>query len=393
MNIEGELLIELHCQRGQVDRVAIRSSRPLQLTTLFEGKTVDELLTMVPMLYSVCSTAQAATAARACRRAMGLDAGARVELAETLLIDVETAREHLWRLLVDWPGYVDVPVNRPLVTSLSTLLTKAKSACFKDSDLFTLKPALEIKHEQFASVIEKIADTAEQAVFSMPPSDWYRLSTLDAFDRWLDQASTPSAQLLRRIRDDESGQLGDTGFYPLPAIDPGEMCRRLAGEGADQFIATPDWKGANFETSPLTRMASHPLQQQLGKRYGTGLMTRLASRLLELASLPGRLYEQLRELDGDQVRMAGVAATPGEQEGLGEVEAARGRLTHRAVVDQGIIAKYQILAPTEWNFHPRGVAARGLLSLPATDAALLQAHANLFINAIDPCVGYRLEVV
>jgi hypothetical protein len=365
----------------------------LQLTTLFEGKSVSELLTMLPVLYSVCATAQACAAARACRQAMGLQADARVELAETMLVDVETAREHLWRLLIDWPGYVGAPVNRPLVASLSTLLTAAKSACFKDSDLFTLKPALEPDHEQFSLVIERIANTATEAVFSMPPADWYALSTLEAFDSWLDRAATPPAQLLRRTRDEQSGQLGDTGFCPLPAIDPREMCSRLAEEDADRFIANPEWKGAHFETSPLTRMASHPLLQQLTRRYGMGLMTRLVARLLELAQLPARLSAQLQQLSAAPISPRATTTISGKLEGLGEVEAARGRLIHRAVVEHEYIAKYQILAPTEWNFHPRGLVARGLSGLPAQDAARLKTHADLFINAVDPCVGYRLELI
>ncbi|MES9847278.1 MAG: hypothetical protein ABW145_02715, partial [Candidatus Thiodiazotropha sp.] len=65
----------------------------------------------------------------------------------------------------------------------------------------------------------------------------------------------------------------------------------------------------------------------------------------------------------------------------------------RAVLDKGMISGYQIVAPTEWNFHPRGVVARGLLSLPAQEIDALKRHADLFINAVDPCVGYRLEIV
>ncbi|MEW8506396.1 MAG: nickel-dependent hydrogenase large subunit [Candidatus Thiodiazotropha sp.] len=393
MSVEGEILIALHRGQQRVEKVAISSSRPLQLTTQFEGKSVNELLTLVPMLYSVCATAQACAAAQACRQATGMDGDVRIELAERMLVNVETAREHLWRLLIDWTKFVEQPVDRQLIRSMSTLLPTAKKACFGDGGPFTLRPVLMLDGERFGSVIDMIARTAADAVFTVPPAEWYAFATLEVFDRWLDQTSTPSAILLRRIRDRQAGRLADAGSHPLPNIDPQALSRRLAEEDADRFIAAPEWKGAQLETTSLTRMASHPLMRRLSRRYGFGLMTRMVARLLELASLPGRLRAQLGKLSEDQIDGERKNPNMAETVGLGEVEAARGRLIHRVVVEKEKIAKYQILAPTEWNFHPRGVVAKGLGSLPAVEAPLLTEYADLFINSVDPCVGYRLEVV
>jgi hypothetical protein len=57
-----------------------------------------------------------------------------------------------------------------------------------------------------------------------------------------------------------------------------------------------------------------------------------------------------------------------------------------------LIGRYQILAPTEWNFHPEGVLAKGLNQLQADSVELLKQQASLLINAIDPCVGYALQI-
>jgi Ni,Fe-hydrogenase I large subunit len=78
--------------------------------------------------------------------------------------------------------------------------------------------------------------------------------------------------------------------------------------------------------------------------------------------------------------------------GLAQVEAARGRLVHRVEVERGSVRRYQILAPTEWNFHPDGAAARALLNLPAGEAALQRRLAAALINAVDPCIDYDLVV-
>jgi Ni,Fe-hydrogenase I large subunit len=393
VNVEGEILIQLSCQQERIQKVAVRSSRPLQLTHLFEGKSVQELLGIVPMLYSVCATAQASAAVQACRQAMDIDVNSSLKTAESMLVTMETAREHLWRILIDWSNQVDVPVNRSLVASLAHLLPQAKQACFKDSDLFTLQPNLKLDQERFSSVIEQLAKTLADSIFSRSSADWYALTSVEEFDAWLEVTSTPAALLLRRIRDNQSAQLADAGCHILPTFDPQAICQRLAAEDADRFIAAPDWKGDVFETTPLTRTVAHPLLQQLATRYGYGLLTRMVARLLELASIPARLRDQLQALVSGPVDTESESPKLGAQEGLGVVEAARGRLVHRAVVDKGVISGYQILAPTEWNFHPRGVVAKGLLTLPVTTLATLKQQADLFINAVDPCVGYRLEII
>ncbi|MCU7931880.1 MAG: nickel-dependent hydrogenase large subunit [Candidatus Thiodiazotropha sp. (ex Codakia rugifera)] len=393
MNVEGELRIELHRQEQRISQVRILSSRPLQLPRLFEGKPVAELLGMVPMLYSVCGTAQACAAVQACRQAMNQDVASQVALAEEMLVTVEIAREHLWRILMDWSAFANKPIDRPLVASLSSLMPTAKSACFAKRDLFTLKPALQFDEKKFVSIIEQIANTASNAIFAEQPSVLYAISDIDGFDHWLDMSKTPSSILLQDLRDQQTGHLGDGGMYALPTIDAQIMSQRMAQADADYFISTPDWQGDNYETTPLTRMASHPLLQQLVQHYGFGLMTRMMARLLELASIPGTLYRQVQVLAGLQGRIEKTAPALVEQQGLGEVEAARGRLIHRAVQQDGIIKSYQILAPTEWNFHPRGVVARGLQKLPAENVSFLRQQADLFINAVDPCVGYKLEII
>jgi Ni,Fe-hydrogenase I large subunit len=65
---------------------------------------------------------------------------------------------------------------------------------------------------------------------------------------------------------------------------------------------------------------------------------------------------------------------------------------HRVELEHDCVRRYQILAPTEWNFHPDGVAARGLKTLTAPDAVSLRRQAAMLISAVDPCVGYELTL-
>ena len=76
------------------------------------------------------------------------------------------------------------------------------------------------------------------------------------------------------------------------------------------------------------------------------------------------------------------------------VQNARGLLLHRVALDaQGMVDDYRIVAPTEWNFHPDGALVHGLTGLAADDEARLVRQARLAVQALDPCVACRVEVV
>jgi Ni,Fe-hydrogenase I large subunit len=82
----------------------------------------------------------------------------------------------------------------------------------------------------------------------------------------------------------------------------------------------------------------------------------------------------------------------GNGEGLAAVETARGLLLHRARLQEQCVVDYQIVAPTEWNFHPDGALVRGLEGLEAGEEQHLVGAARLAVHALDPCVAFRVEM-
>ena len=84
------------------------------------------------------------------------------------------------------------------------------------------------------------------------------------------------------------------------------------------------------------------------------------------------------------------APLPEEGEARGLVEAARGSLGHWISVKRGRIERYQIVAPTTWNFSPRdahgqpGPLEQALVGLPTGDAAPLTVHH--VVRSFDPCM-------
>ena len=142
-----------------------------------------------------------------------------------------------------------------------------------------------------------------------------------------------------------------------------------------------------METGALSRLQAQPLVAALIARDGHSAATRFAARLVEGAML-------LRDLRVAGADAAGwVRAWPlGAGVGLAAVQTARGLLLHQARLVEGHITDYRIVAPTEWNFHPQGALFRGIVGTEAPDEATLVARAALAVHALDPCVGFRIEV-
>jgi len=171
----------------------------------------------------------------------------------------------------------------------------------------------------------------------------------------------------------------------LPDLDSGALDARLAADDG-VFVARPDWLGSAHETGPLMRLWSHPLVVAIRRERGAGIEARVAARLVELELTVQKLRDYLLGLCNDQGSMLTLVTG----HGLGIVEAARGRLIHRVELQEGHLSRYQILAPTEWNFHPNGALAQGLLGAPA--GADPSQRARLLVAALDPCVATRIRV-
>jgi hypothetical protein len=391
-NIEGRLKIALVAEGGGVSTVSIGSTRPFQTPKIFTGKPVDEMLNTLPLLYSVCGTAQACAAVEACEQALGIEQEPLRREARHLLVWFETAKEHLWRILLDWPGFLG---GQPLAQGVGesmTLMKAFRQALFSGADLFQPGCGLpDLDPAEPGRLADQLDGLLVRHVYGWPLSRWQGISGKDEFLQWTEESSGPAARMVRHLVEMGWEGIGSSPVPPLPELSGEFLEKRLNSQQVDAFICAPDIDGACYETSPYTRSAGEPLLKALEGECHAGLLPRFAARLLELARIPDRLRQGIGLLG-----TGGVERTEGDPDasgrGLAQVEAARGRLVHRVELESGRISNYRILAPTEWNFHPDGVLARGLATLKAGSEDELREQAALLVNAIDPCVGYELEI-
>jgi len=347
--LEGELAISLDWDGRRVRAARVASTRPARVAQVLVGKRAADAVALVPRLFSVCGRSQAVAAALACDRAAGIGADTARRQKRSAQVDGEIAHEHFWRILLDWPRAAGESGDAALFARIRARL-----------------PDWEAGRHDLAILLAEQILRAPLGVLEDP----------ERFEDWLDAGESPLARVLARLRT-EAAELDAPCVPLLPTITPGlagVLARRLDAD--ERFSGAPDWDGRPHETGARARLRARPLVAGTKPVLG-----RLAARLVELAEL----------LNGEPAERMG-ATTISRGDAIAWVETARGLLTHRVTLDGETIARYQIVAPTEWNFHPRGALAVELAALRAADRAQLGRRVELLVQSLDPCVAWGVEV-
>lgn len=346
------------------------STRQAWASRLAPGRPAEALPTLLANLFSLCGHAHR-TASELAIRIVGPGLFPSTESVPVAL-QRETALEHLRRIGLDWPRMLAAPEA-----------TSAVAAQAGES----LRRCPLIRQPAEPAPWPAMRQWLQDELLQMAPATWLRAWQACGAD-WLDDWSRRHAGwlpvLLRAVR---------AADLPLPeaiALRPHAQPTSLRAVGAELarsegFALQPILHGQVAHTGPWARLhQGSPAQPWTA-------WSLLGSRLAELVRLclpdaPGEA--------GTGWLTWGALAT-GERQGLAWVEMARGLLIHQvALVDAApgaapVVRACQVLAPTEWNLHPEGVAAQALAALPA-DAPDLQARVHLLMAALDPCVPFQI---
>jgi Ni,Fe-hydrogenase I large subunit len=357
MSLEGELVVRVRWDGARVTGVEVASTRPHVAGKLLAGRTTAEAAAIVPRLFSICGRSQGVAAALACDAAAGRRPDAPVLREREEAVRNEAVQEVLRRMLLDWPCLGGGAPDPAAIADLRTALA--------------------------ADTAEGLRAIVRERVIGVRDL-WTALDDAVSGERWLAAGATPVAALIARLASDRRGfAASDVALLP----DDGEAVARavgaaLAADGA--FERAPSWRGVPAETGALARVRAQPWVAAIAARSGRSALARLVARLVELVS-------QVRPDASPRAQIAG-AVPLGPGVGLGWVETARGLLVHAVEATAGVVRRYRIVAPTEWNFHPRGALAAGLAGTGAASASELRGLAQLAVESLDPCVAYRIEV-
>jgi hypothetical protein len=368
----------------------LRNARPELVNTVSAGRTAQALPGLVSALLAMCSQAHLLASRLVVDAARGQARALSEEEAHTL--QLETLREHLRRLWLDWPrglqGQHDASISQLQALHQAPVLQGSLSRVVAGRE----------------AVLDATRGWLADQVFDMPPEVWLT-HWLHGGEAWLAgwcaTSTTAPARLLAAVQATARAiSLPVHGLRPDDEAALRQLAMHLATEAG--HARQPAWPLDEAETGPGCRL--HEAQDLTTPR---SLWWRMAARLADLArlTLPDHLPHAAHKGDqpvrsianelgpnGRHVLQHGSLSLPGHA-GLAWVEMARGTLIHWVQLDgdgpQAKVIACQVVAPTEWNFHPQGPVARLLSALP--DDAGFAAHAALVVAAFDPCVPFAIE--
>ncbi|MDR1969360.1 MAG: hypothetical protein LBQ32_11835 [Burkholderiaceae bacterium] len=352
---------------GQPVSHSLRSTRRPLASRVAVGQNASALPGLLAGLFSLCGHAH-----RLCSR-LAIEAAASGLLAPhpdapAGTLRRETASEHVRRIALDWPR----------------LLAPSGTAADSAGALHSLR-ACPLLHTPAQAAIDWATahDWLQAQWLDMAPVAWLRAWQARGSD-WLDEWSEGRKNWLTvLLRHAKAGDMA-LPLDVVPALSIAaeadalhELGQMLAQQG-DGFVTAPRWRGRCAHTGTWSRL------HDTSAGTPTTAWALLGSRIAELVRLC---------LPQDDGWLQWGALPTGRKRGLAWVEMARGLLVHQVSLDvqsEAHVESCQVLAPTDWNFHPEGIAAQSLAALP-THSDDTNGRVHLLMAALDPCIPFRLD--
>lgn len=342
---------------GRITAPRLEMKRQASPTALMRGRPPEDALSLVPLLFSLCGSAQQVAALEACEAAMGAGVSAPQKAARRLLVGAETLGELSLGVLRDWSELLGQPGRLEAARALRTGLIGLRAALGPGPWHLPGGARLKIDRRAIDDALKDVRAIVGEAIFGGAP--------IAAPRTWSDMGAGPAHDMLRHL-----------------------YIQALEGFGASTIQALgPDLDDGPAETGPLIRRWDDPAVAEALSHHGNGLLARTTARLADIAATLREVEESATEVC-DDVPTAPPSGRSGS--GTARVEAARGILTHTITLEAGRIADWTIKAPTDWNFHADGPLVRGLADAPTGDDP--ERRVRLLVAALDPCVACEIEV-
>ncbi|WED21726.1 hypothetical protein L3Q72_14120 [Vibrio sp. JC009] len=333
-NFVGKLVLTIELTKSfEIKTVSIDNSRPANIGQMLNDKPATQALALIPKLFLLCSQAQQAAALGAIYKALERELTAEIRKELSHRCALEWLKEHCWQTWqmqrelfgADFAIKESLALTRTLLQSVQKL------------------PPLELDNPDLSyDFTDKWAEigTLLEPLLGVQPADFNSMKWSEFID-WT-QTDSPYAR-----------------HFSV-------NMHNAASLGSDD-----SWS-AEQESGSLVRQKAHPLVSQALDCWGSGLATRMLSRLVEICQVTGNPETAM-------IPEAGLAY------------ASRGILEHRVKLDaDGNISSYEIDAPTDRYFSQGGIVESALINqkLENSDPSWIRQ----LIWAIDPCVEFQVEI-
>ncbi|MFY9656465.1 MAG: nickel-dependent hydrogenase large subunit [Methylocystis sp.] len=356
---QDSLTIRVALADARVCAVRISSTRATHLSRLFIGRPAQEAPLLAQRIFALCGVSHRLVAARAIASARGEPISAHRNRVETTALLAErlcaALRSNMILAVQTGAGVI----NSDLIRTVSELLSLAREL-YCEALACSARESLDCGTTR--SLIGEICARGRNLSLREPRGAASRF----AFEHL--EKEFAGSESFAVIAPD-----------PLRDADDDEVLQGIRDKGAS-FAANPSLDGRAPETGAFARFW---LRTDLSKG---ALAARFEARMIDIAECFAEL--EASETDARMFQ----AFSPSPREGLAAAETSRGRLHHWTRLSaEDRIEDHQIVAPTEWNFHPAGPFIEALLGA-TMEPGRAERRIAQFAGLFDPCVPFRVEV-
>jgi len=352
----NEIDVTVSVAHGAIAAVEILPRTRPPLARLFAGKQAASLLSLLPRLFSLCAVAHQVAFLSAFEAARGEEMNAATRERRIASVIAERLTELLRGLFVGHIG-LDHRAAAAVRAMMQAIPLLGGTIAESDQDQTRRNAVSRVKTALAALGISGVDATPDPG--------------------------SPLALHMSSLELDAPSSIAETF---LSAADDRDVVARLFAEGTG-FAESPDLDGRIPETGVWARSANR--NQSWPQQSGPA--ARLRARVAEIARLSAWL--EAGEEGGSPTEEGVVESyAPFLRSGAAAVECARGRLYHALELDsKGYVARFEFLAPTEWNFHARGPLVRSLQGSMLAGSRRGRDAVRSLVGSFDPCVAFSLN--
>lgn len=400
-----ELRIAYQVTRDRVTAVEISKPDLDGACAVLLGLPAQDAVDRLHPLFGLCGIAQTVAGLAAAETILGLDPPLAVQQVRHRLTLAEALEQTLWRLLLTLPPLIGKPPAVDAMAALRRTIAAVRATVAEGCPWRRLGGGADLDpggrgreaaaNAALAPLLDALEERVQLAVLG-PACTWGQdLGDSDSFILWASAGASGTARLCRAILVRDLGGFGRSPVRPLASETVLTVAaNRLLADRNGRFRAKPeDIDGAPRETGAWARHWQHPLCAGLAADHGNGVLARLAAVLVDLAALLAALRAPALGAPAPAPPSPWACRRPQPMAAgtvVAAVETARGTLLHLVGLQAGRVCLYRALAPTDWNGHPQGPLARGLLGAATTPPTDWACASGLLLALIDPCHPARL---
>ena len=356
--VEGEVYLHYRFKGDLIEHVDIEFIHYRGIEEILRGKPLFDAVAVTPRVCGICGHAHLIATTKAIEDIVGFEITSKAKKIRSITLACERIQNHLkWLYLVILPlledlGFASIAPFEALKASATIQKVIALFGGQYPHTSYAL-PGGVVCDPTYMELLQAKALLDEAAAFYHSAV----LGPIGSFEEFKrDRGVLKSIydflgfqELLRVGRGhDRFLYLGAKKKYLATKAQKAYTRYIQEQKNSESLAKNALYKGRFYEVGPMARLIEDRFIKDLHRRYKDSLFTRIAARVYEV----GALLETIsKELDRIELSEPSYIEFPKSVSGYGEgvVEAPRGSLIHRVWAKEGVIERFEIITPTQFN--------------------------------------------